>query len=342
MTGPAPKMKNSDGSTFETKVRQSLPYFTNRSPRLAKIQRLFPIAHALYRLIGRPGHELRWILRDPVFVDAWIEQRLNLEQSSWLFILGLNNSGTTLLTRVLEQHPMIRSLPHEGQWLTSGLPHPPTFGATRTWSSRADIFHWIETDDPSPARRIRYDWAHYYPNRPGILLEKSPPNTLRSRWLEKNFRPSRFLGIVRHPYALCEGARRRLGVSIEETADHWRNGTKILLDDAQHLRHVVLMRYEDLTSQPIPLLRRLETFLDIPLASLNESALGEIKANYVRKESTPLRNMNPDSFARLTPTDAERIAAVCGDMMQRIGYDSKPSGGADGLVKGVAPEWKRP
>ncbi|QVL47841.1 MAG: sulfotransferase [Thiocapsa sp.] len=276
--------------------------------------------------------------QDPVALDAWVEQRLDLGHSPWLFILGLNNSGTTLLTRVLEQHPMIRSLPHEGQWLTPALPHPPTFGAARTWSSRADIFHWIETDDPSPARRIRYDWAHYYPDRPGILLEKSPPNTLRSRWLEANFSPSRFIGIVRHPYALCEGAQRRLGVPVDETARHWRNGTGILLDDAEHLRHVVLMRYEDLTAHPAPLLRRLEAFLDVPPASLDETVLGDIKASYIRKESAPLRNMNPESFARLSHADRERIAAICGDLMDRIGYETLPIEGADGLVGGVAPQ----
>ncbi|MFB1487460.1 MULTISPECIES: sulfotransferase [unclassified Thiocapsa] len=338
MTDKQPTTRAADGSTFETKVRETLPYFTNRAPRLAKIQRLFPVAHALYRLIGRPLHELRWMTQDPAALDAWVEQRLDLGHSPWLFILGLNNSGTTLLTRVLEQHPMIRSLPHEGQWLTPALPHPPTFGAARAWSSRTDIFHWIETDDPTPARRIRYDWARYYPVRPGILLEKSPPNTLRSRWLEANFSPSRFIGIVRHPYALCEGAQRRLGVPIEETARHWRDGTGILLDDAEHLQQVVLMRYEDLTAHPAPLMRRLETFLDVPAASLNEAVLGEIRASYIRKESAPLRNMNPESFARLSDADHKRVAAICGDLMERIGYETQPVEGADGLVDGVAPK----
>lgn len=345
MNEKSPNTRKAAGSAFETKLRETLPYFTNRAPRLAKIQRLFPVAHALYRLIGRPRHELWWITQDPAALDAWVEQRLDLGHSPWLFILGLNNSGTTLLTRVLEQHPMIRSLPHEGQWLTPGLPHPPTFGAARTWSSRADIFHWIETDDPSPARRIRYDWAHYYPDRHGILLEKSPPNTLRSRWLEANFSPSRFIGIVRHPYALCEGARRRLGVPVEETAKHWRDGIGILLDDAEHLQHVVLLRYEDLTAHPAPLLRRLETFLDVPPSSLNEAILGEIKASYVRKESAPLRNMNSESFARLSQTDRTRIAAICSDLMGRIGYETRPLEGADGLVDGDTPQghaWSTP
>src|ERR1700686_2687408 len=45
----------------------------------------------------RMFHNLRWRLSSQDFLTQWTEQRLQLGSHFWLFILGLNNSGTTLL-----------------------------------------------------------------------------------------------------------------------------------------------------------------------------------------------------------------------------------------------------
>src|SRR5258708_7301311 len=152
-------------------------------------------------------HNLRWHLTGQDRLARWTDQRLQLGQYHWLFILGLNNSGTTLVHDLLKNHPAMRWLPNEGQYLTSGLPLPRSYDVPRNFSRRMDVFHWTEANEPGPALRVKYDWAPLYQPRPGILLEKSPPNILRSRWLQQNFQPSRFLGIIRHPYAVCEGIR---------------------------------------------------------------------------------------------------------------------------------------
>lgn len=326
--------------SHDTRIMRLLPRLTSRQPAMSRIQRLFPVAHLLYRAIGRPAHELRWLLQSEEQIDAWVDRRLQLGEDYWLFVLGLNNSGTTLLTRILESHPRMRTLPHEGQWLTPALPHPPTHGAARTWSNRADIFHWTEQHDPTPARRIRYDWARYYPQRPGILLEKSPPNTLRSRWLQANFVPSRFVGLVRHPYALCEGARRRLKANILDTARHWNDGIRILLEDAAHLDAILLIRYEDLTHQPNSTMTSIESFLGFEPGSLSPERFVDIRASYIRDESGPLRNMNASSFARLDREERIQIATICGELMERLGYATDPDPHNEtsaGVIPGRAP-----
>jgi len=125
----------------------------------------------------------------------WTEQRLLLERHYWLFILGLNNSGTTLLVDLLKTHPLVRSLPNEGQYLTNALPLAPHLRRATPVHGTARCLSLDRGNDPEPALRIQYDWAAQYPQRAGILLEKSPPNSLRSRWLQHNFRPSRFVAI---------------------------------------------------------------------------------------------------------------------------------------------------
>lgn len=46
----------------------------------------------------------------------------------WVFIMGCNNSGTSLLHYILGSHPDIASLPREGQFLTAVLPQPDHYG----------------------------------------------------------------------------------------------------------------------------------------------------------------------------------------------------------------------
>ena len=67
-------------------------------------------------------HNLRWHFRSREYLTHWTQQRLQLGNHYWLFILGLNNSGTTLLHDLLKSHPAMRWLPNEGQYLTGALP----------------------------------------------------------------------------------------------------------------------------------------------------------------------------------------------------------------------------
>ena len=76
------------------------------------------------RLLESPArlwHELRWRVRDREEIERWTERRLALDGYYWLFVLGLNNSGTTMLADLLGRHPLLHSLPSAGQW------RPPVF-----------------------------------------------------------------------------------------------------------------------------------------------------------------------------------------------------------------------
>jgi Sulfotransferase family len=267
-------------------------------------------------------HNLRWHFAGRKLLANWTDRRLLADQHHWLFILGLNNSGTTLVHDLLKSHPAMRWLPNEGQYLTSALPLPRTYGVPRNFSRRMDIFHWTEVDDPAPALRIKYDWAPYYQPRPGILLEKTPPNILRSRWLQQNFQPSRFLGIIRHPYAVCEGIRRREGHSIEEAALHWVRSNECLLNDGTLLRHFLCFRYEDLCLEPAEHLRKIEAFLDLDVAF---DLTGLAKPRHIHNiDAKPqfIHNFNERSLQQLSAADTAIIDQIAGPLMERVGYES--------------------
>jgi hypothetical protein len=272
------------------------------------------------KLAGRPVHELRWRFSSPEARVRWADERLALDGGYWLFLLGLNNSGSSILSRILASHPRVRSLPNEGQLLTPAFPKAPQYGVGRNWTTRPDIFRWTEESDPTPAARARFDWAYLFEPGPGILLEKSPPDAIRARWLQANFRPSRFVALTRHPYAVCEGIRRRTGLSVEEAARHWLVGNEILLEDVERLERCLTLTYESLTERPEEELERVRTFLELE-EPFDETVLAApIPMHNISGKPQRIQNLNARSLERLSPEDVETIDRIAGPLMERLGY----------------------
>jgi hypothetical protein len=237
----------------------------------------------------------------------------------WLFILGVNNSGTTLLARALETHPLIQGLPEEGQLLTNALPRPDRYGVVRIWTQRMDVFRLLEEDDPYPALRAKMAWWRYYRRGGGILLEKSPPNTLRSRWLQHNFRPNKFIAVTRDPYAVCAGIKRREAYDIERAARHWSLANRCLIEDAGYLMSLMWIRYEDFVSEPELTMRRLEKFLGVDEPFETERFL-MVSSHSVDGTTTGLQNLNSRNMGHLTNDEAKIITRVAEDVMSALGY----------------------
>jgi Sulfotransferase family len=280
-------------------------------------QSFWSIRHGVPRRL----HDLRWMLASKTYLARWTDQRLQLGEHYWLFILGCNNSGTTLLNKILDCHPQIRALPSEGNDFTRALPNASRMGLSRVFTQRLDLFRWTEADDPAPAARAKYDWAYYYERRPGVLLEKTPWNSLRARWLQHNFRPSRFLIIVRNPYAVCEGIMRRKGHNAEAAATHWRTLHEILLQDMPHLDHCQLFRYEDLCADVPGQLERFEEFLELDLPFDRNLSQRQFRTNNIDNKPSPIEDFNKNSLERLGAEDIGIITSIAGSIMRQFGYE---------------------
>lgn len=191
--------------------------------------------------------------------------------------------------------------------MTKAIPNSATYGIGRVFSQRLDLFRWTEASDTSCLPRLRYDWACRFSQGRGFLLEKSPPNTLRSRWLQHHFTPSRFIALVRHPYAVCEGITRRTRYSIAEAATHWALVHRILTEDMPHLDRTLVVRYEDLCERPAEYLARLESFLDLP-TPFDPALLGRhFRSHNIDGTPRRLQNLNERSLQRLSRADLDTI-----------------------------------
>ena len=129
----------------------------------------------------------------------------------WIFVVGCYNSGTTLLSKILEQHPKIAGLPDEGQFLTDHLVTPAAVGIPRLWVEKEEIFRFDPNEKRDIVQKIKTDWLGNI-TKPfaEYILEKSPPNTGRMLWLQENFPNSFFIHIVRNGYAAALGIEKKI------------------------------------------------------------------------------------------------------------------------------------
>ena len=248
---------------------------------------------------------------------------LRRKRISWLFLLGVNNSGTTLLKTILGKHPEVSQLPEEGQHLSRALPRPNPMKLRRIWTERIEAFRRSsEAGGGLSAARLKWDWLCHYPadRRTRFFMEKSPPNTIRGPWLQNHFRPTSFLALTRNPYAVTEGIRRREGYSIERAARHWTVANQIMLDDLDLLDDSLLLSYEELCADPSKETGRITRFLDIdpyPEEFLRE----ELPVHNVTGHPNTIKDFNDASLDRLSTEDIRRVEDIAGEVMTRLGYE---------------------
>jgi hypothetical protein len=189
-----------------------------------------------------------------------------------VFVGGLHRSGTTPLTRCLAAHPQVSGFEHtgveedEGQHLQDVyLPArahggPGRFAlAPAAHLTEASPLLTLDTGDRLLAR-----WRpHWDLSRP-VLVEKSPPNLVMSRFLQAAFPEARFVMVVRHPAIVSLSTRkwarlRSLGALLE----HWFAAHRTFEEDAAFLHRLLVVKYEHLVADPPGTLAGIAEFLEL-------------------------------------------------------------------------------
>ena len=189
--------------------------------------------------------------------------RTNRERRhSFLFVGGPHFSGTTLITMMFREmesvatfelkNPSFRDrktkdswIVEEGQHLQDVFPTARTFGGPCRYAVRKENTRLTELDH-LPRETTLYDqWATKWDLRKPILLEKSPPHVMHSRWLQALFREhtSYFVFTMKHPLSIYE--RHCAFVSLETYLENWLSQMETLREDIPRLEHAYVIRYED-------------------------------------------------------------------------------------------------
>lgn len=188
-----------------------------------------------------------------------------------VFVGGLHRSGTTVFARALSLHPQVAGLSltnvpmDEGQHLQSVYPPARELGGPGVFgfSSDAHITEQSPLVSPSAREKLLNSWRPYWDMTKPMLLEKSPPNLLRMRFLQALFPRARFVVVVRHPVPVALATRRWTAISTESVVRHWGLCHRLLLDDLPYVRALRIVRYEDIVAAPAHMLVEILSFLGL-------------------------------------------------------------------------------
>ncbi len=261
--------------------------------------------------------DLQWLRARRDF-ERQVPRLLNEHQ--WIFLVGCNNSGTTLIHDVLAATGKFSFMPHEGQRYTNVLGRAQKRGYQRVWTEYIDELQLDERHSISKVPRLLFDWLREVDKPPqAMILEKTTANAVRMRWLQQAFPRAAFIGIVRNGYAVVEGIKRKGNKAVGRGARHWRRVNEIMLDDAKRVNKFLLVRYEDFVASPQETLPRVASFLDLTRTELEE-AFARIDRNPTESSRTSIRDMNALSLRRLDPEEVRTITQEAGNLLAELGY----------------------
>lgn len=194
-----------------------------------------------------------------------------LDHQSILFIGGLHRSGTSLLHGLMRGHPNVSGIfgttvpEDEGQHLQTVFEPDRRYGLLFTQHPDSHLTEESAHGTDDVRNRLLREWGRYWDFRKPVLVEKSPSNLVRMRFLQAVFPEARFLMIVRHPIAVT-GAMEKWFVNktAADALRHWFRAHQIMLSDMDKVRKCLVIRYEDLVTTPSETLDQSTSFIDLP------------------------------------------------------------------------------
>ncbi|MGI9351166.1 MAG: sulfotransferase family protein [Rhizobiaceae bacterium] len=252
------------------------------------------------------------------------------DPTSWLFLVGCYNSGTTLLQHLLSAHPEVSGLPREGVRFTNYLSNLELNGHHMIWDDEwQSVAKPGEMESAEVVTQIKRDWLMFWKRNAKIFMDKSVSNTARIEWLDRNFGNTKFIGISRNGYCVAEGLHRRCrppdwlkeetglnNYPLVKTASQWAMINEVMLSTIGSTNHF-LIRFEDLVSDPVFALSEVFEFLELeqPKMEFKNQEL------IIARKSFQIFDPNPGSLQRLGDRKQE-IMELVSPIMSKLGYDN--------------------
>lgn len=188
-----------------------------------------------------------------------------------IFVGGLHRSGTSPLGRILADHRDISGFrdtgveEDEGQHLQDTYAPAYRYGGPGSFA-RAPAAHLVAVPgSPGSARQsLLESWTPHWDLTRHYLVEKSPPNLIRSRYLQQVFPGSAFIAVLRHPVIVALSTMKWARFQpLERLVEHWFIAHDLLRQDASHLERLHVLHYESMATEAEPCLTGVAQFLGL-------------------------------------------------------------------------------
>lgn len=135
---------------------------------------------------------------------------------------------------------------------------PGKFGFDK--SAYMDENHNLATDQSR--EKIHQSWKKYWDTSNQYLVEKSPPNLIRTRFLQFLYPNSVFITIMRHPIAVSLATQKWSKTSINSLFRHWIKCHETYMNDEKFLKRKYLFKYEDFVCSPHSIIKEINKLLE--------------------------------------------------------------------------------
>jgi sulfotransferase family protein len=256
------------------------------------------------------------------------------EASAVLFVCGLHRSGTSLIHRCIARHPDVSGFhdtgvpEDEGQHLQTVYPPARNHGGPGLFGfdpgAHLTEFSPLVTDENRA--RLVAEWGRHWRAGARVYVEKSPPNLIRTRFLQALFPEASFVIVSRHPAAVAGATRKWSHTSWTSLVRHWAACHETARADARLLRRVRLLRYEDFVADPDGSLSAVYGWLGLPAHPAGEEVRPDANSRYFARwrSHAPMRSLD----RTLASTRYDRVANRWGYSL----YDLEVIGPPDPLV----------
>lgn len=250
------------------------------------------------------------------------EVTLPTDDHELILIGGLHRSGTTLLASCVARHPCASGFSDTGTKRNEGQFLQPVYAPAREFGGpgRFGLDPRSHMNESSPlatdenARRIFAAWGQHWDLDKTVLVEKSPPNLLKSRFLQALFPRSLQVMLLRHPVAACLATRKWVkGASLADLLEHWVHCYELFRADSQRLNRLRVLSYESFVAQPDRAMELVYAPLGLEPHPAALEVHGDINQKYFEifaKESKGL----------LTGRSIRRAVDELGERVQALGY----------------------